>query len=125
MREHPPEEVIILCQKNHRASAKSGDVKIVDVNNYLGSYAVAELRETLAGLVNQDVQKIIVNLSQVEHINSAAIGALIGTAKQLRLKDGDVKIYGLTENIRRTFDLIGASDIVEIHDSEDSALSTF
>ena len=36
---------------------QSGDVKIVDVNNYLGSYAVAELRETLAGLVNQDVQK--------------------------------------------------------------------
>ena len=104
---------------------QSGDVKIVDVNDYLGSYAAAELRETLAALVNQDVQKIIVNLSRVEHINSAAIGALVGTAKQLRLKDGDVKIYGMTENIRRTFDLIGASDIVEIYDSEASALSTF
>ena len=104
---------------------QNADIKIIDANNYLGSYAAADLRETLAALVNQDVQKIIVNLSQVEHINSAAIGALIGTAKQLRLKDGDVKIYGLAENIRRTFDLIGASDIVEIHDSEASALSTF
>ena len=104
---------------------ENADVKIIDVNNYLGSYAAADLRETLADLVNQDVQKIIVNLSQVEHINSAAIGALVGTAKQLRLKDGDLKLYGLTDNIRRTFDLIGASDIVEIHESEDSALSTF
>lgn len=104
---------------------QNADVKIIDVNNYLGSYAAADLRETLADLVNQDVQKIIVNLSQVNHINSAAIGALVGTAKQLRLKDGDVKLYGLTDNIRRTFDLIGASDIVEIYDSEDSALSTF
>lgn len=104
---------------------QSADVRIIDVNNYLGSYAAAELRQTLADLVNQDVHKIIVNLSEVEHINSVAIGALVGTAKQLRLKDGDVKIYGLAENIRRTFDLIGASDIVEIHDSEASALSTF
>ena len=104
---------------------QNADVKIIDVNNYLGSYAAADLRETLAALVNQDVQKIIVNLSQVEHINSAAIGALVGTAKQLRLKDGDVKLYGLTDNIRRIFDLIGASDIVEIYDSEDSALATF
>jgi anti-anti-sigma factor len=104
---------------------QSADVKIIDVNDYLGSYAAAELRTTLAALVNQNVQKIVVNLSKVEHINSVAIGALVGTAKQLRLKDGDVKIYGLAENIRRTFDLIGASDIVEIHDSEDSALSTF
>jgi anti-anti-sigma factor len=104
---------------------QSADVKIIDVNDYLGSYAAAELRKTLADLVDQNVQKIVVNLSQVEHINSVAIGALVGTAKQLRLKDGDVKIYGLAENIRRTFDLIGASDIVEIYDSEDSALSTF
>lgn len=104
---------------------QNADVKIIDVNNYLGSYAAADLRETLADLVNQDVQKVIVNLSQVEHINSAAIGALVGTAKQLRLKGGDLKLYGLIDNIRRTFDLIGASDIVEIHESEDSALSTF
>ena len=104
---------------------QNADVKIIDVNNYWGSYAAADLRETLADLVNQDVQKIIVNLSQVDHINSAAIGALVGAAKQLRLKDGDVKLYGLTDNIRRTFDLIGASDIIEIYDSEDSALSTF
>ncbi len=104
---------------------QNADVKIIDVNSYLGSYAAADLRETLANLVNQDVQKIVVNLSKVEHINSMAIGVLVGTAKQLRLKDGDVKIYGLAENIRRTFDLIGASDIVEIHDSEDSALATF
>lgn len=104
---------------------QSADVKIIDVNDYVGSYAAVELRQTLTNLVNQDVHKIIVNLSEVEHINSVAIGALVGTAKQLRLKDGDVKIYGLAENIRRTFDLIGASDIVEIHDSEASALSTF
>ena len=104
---------------------QSADVRIIDVTDYLGSYAAPELRETLAALVNQDVQKIVVNLSQVKHINSVAIGALVGTATQLRLKDGDVKIYGLTENVRRTFDLIGASDIVEIYDSEDSALSTF
>ena len=104
---------------------QSADVKIIDANDYLGSYAAAELRQTLIDLVNQDVHKIIVNLSEVEHISSVAIGALIGAAKQLRLKDGDVKIYGLAENIRRTFDLIGASDIVEIHDSEASALSTF
>ena len=65
------------------------------------------------------------NLSQVQHINSVAIGTLAGTAKQLRLKDGDLKVFGLADNIRRTFDLIGASSIVEIYDSEDSALSNF
>ena len=104
---------------------QSADVKIIDANDYLGSYAAAELRKALADLVSQNVQKIVVNLSQVEHINSVAIGALVGTAKQLRLKDGEVKVYGLADNIRRTFDLIGASDIVDIYDSEDSALSTF
>jgi anti-sigma B factor antagonist len=112
-----PEELMCIRQ--------SADVTIIDVNEYLGSYAVAELRKTLADLVGRNIQKIVVNLSQVQHINSVAIGTLAGTAKQLRLKDGDLKVFGLADNIRRTFDLIGASSIVEIYDSEDSALSNF
>jgi anti-sigma B factor antagonist len=103
----------------------NSDVKIVDASQYLGADAAIDLRETLDTLVAQDVLKIIVNLSAVEHINSRSIGALIGTAKKLLAVDGVLKVYGLAEHIRHVFDLIGASTIVEIYDSEDDALSNF
>ncbi|MCZ6679400.1 MAG: STAS domain-containing protein [Candidatus Poribacteria bacterium] len=104
---------------------ESADVKIVDVNEDLGSYVAADLRKTLDDLASQKTQKIVVNLSQIQHINSTAIGALVGTAKKLRQKDGDLKVYGLADNIRRTFDLVGASSVIESYNSESSALAAF
>lgn len=101
----------------------NSDVKIVDASQYLGADTAIDLRETLDTLVNQDVLKIVVNLSAVEHINSRSIGALIATAKKLHAVNGVLKVYGLAEHIRQVFDLIGASSIVDIYDSEADALS--
>ncbi len=103
----------------------SSDAKIIDVNEDLGSYAAADLRKTIDSLINGAALKLIVNLSEVQHINSTAIGAMVGSAKRLRASGGDLKVYGLAENLKRTFDLVGASSVLEIYDSESSALAAF
>lgn len=104
---------------------ESGDAKIIDVNEDLGSYAAADLRKTIDTLIDGASQKIIVHLSEVQHINSTAIGAMVGSAKRLRTNGGDLKVYGLAANLKRTFDLVGASSVLEIYDSESSALAAF
>ncbi len=104
---------------------KSAGVKILDVNEDLGNYVAFDLRQTLEELERQEIQKIVVNLSGVKHISSVAVGALVGVARRLRRKGGDLKVSGLNDNIRRTFDLVGASGIVEIYPSESSAATAF
>ena len=104
---------------------ESADVRIIDVNEDLGSYAAADLRKTIDTLIDGASQKIVVNLSEVQHINSTAIGAMVGSAKRLRTNGGDLKVYGLAANLKRTFDLVGASSVLEIYDSESSALAAF
>ena len=103
----------------------NADAKIVDVNEDLGSYAAADLRTAIDSLIGESAQKLVVNLSQVQHINSTAIGAMVGAAKRLGQNDGDLKVYGLADNLKRTFDLVGASSVLEIYDSEDSAIAAF
>ena len=103
----------------------NAEAKIIDVNEDLGSYAAADLRKTIDRLIDGAAQKLIVNLSEVQHINSTAIGAMVGSAKRLRASGGDLKVYGLAENLKRTFDLVGASSVLEIYDSESSALAAF
>ena len=114
-----------MASKETMTLRENADVKIVDINEDLGSYVASDLRNTLEELVSQRVQQIVVNLSSVQHSNSTAVGALVGVAKRLRQKNGDLKVYGLADNIKRTFDLIGASSVVEIYDSENSAVSAF
>lgn len=104
---------------------ENSDVTVIDVQEDLGSYAASDLRETLEDLLISKIQKIIVNLGNVEHVNSTGVGAIVGAAKRIRQRGGDVKVCGLAENIKRTFDLTGASSVVEIYESESSAISAF
>jgi anti-sigma B factor antagonist len=101
------------------------DVKIVDVNADLGSYEAADLRRTLDDLVTQNTRKILVNLSPVQHISSVAIGAMVGALKRLNQQGGDLKVFGLAENIKRTFDLVGATGVIEVYNSEGCAFDDF
>ena len=91
----------------------------------MDSYTAVDLRKELDDLQKQRSYKIVVNLSNVEYINSTAVGALVGTAKQVRRRDGDLKVYGLADNLKRTFDLVGASKVVELYKSEAEAISSF
>ena len=104
---------------------ENSDVTVIDVNDDLGSYVASDLRETLEDLLASKIEKIIVNLGNVQHINSTGVGAIVGVAKRIRQRGGDVKVCGLVDNIKRTFDLTGASSVVEIYESESSAISAF
>lgn len=104
---------------------ENADIKIIDVKTDLSSYAASDLRKILEDLLSNKVNKIVVNLCEVKHINSTAVGTLVGIAKRLRQNGGDLKLCNLASTLTRTFNLIGASSVVEIYESEKSALAAF
>ncbi|MCE2401497.1 STAS domain-containing protein [Candidatus Poribacteria bacterium] len=104
---------------------ENADVKIIDVKTDLSSYAASDLRKVLENLLMEKVNKVVVNFSEVNHINSTAVGTLVGIAKRLRQNGGDLKLCNLAATLTRTFNLIGASSVVEIYESEKSAIAAF
>ncbi len=104
---------------------ENADVKIIDVKTDLSSYAASDLRKVLEDLLMEKVNKVVVNFSEVNHINSTAVGTLVGIAKRLRQNGGDLKLCNLASTLTRTFNLIGASSVVEIYESEKSAIAAF
>ncbi len=104
---------------------ENGDIKIIDVKTDLSNYAASDLRKVLEDLLMEKVDKVVVNFSEVSHINSTAVGTLVGIAKRLRQNGGDLKLCNLASTLTRTFNLIGASSVVEIYESEKSAIAAF
>ncbi len=104
---------------------ENADIKIIDVKTDLSSYAASDLRKVLENLLIDKVSKVVVNFSDVSHINSTAVGTLVGIAKRLRQDGGDLKLCNLASTLTRTFNLIGASSVVEIYESEKSAIAAF
>lgn len=118
-------EVISMDSTQLMKLREISGIKVIEIKTDLSSYAASDLRKVLEGLLVEKVDRVVVNLSEVSHINSTAVGALVGVAKRLRQSGGDLKICALADNLTRTFNLIGASSVLEIYESENSALAAF
>lgn len=102
-----------------------GDVQILDISGQLDAFTVSDLKNELKKLMDARASKIILNLSKISYANSTAIGAIVATAQQLRKRKGDLKVCGMSDDIRKVFDLVGASKILEIFKTEQEALKSF
>jgi anti-anti-sigma factor len=100
-------------------------IEVVDITGVLDAFSTADAKAELKKLTDARHYKIVLNMQNVTYVNSTAIGAIVAVAQQVRRRKGDLKIYGMKEDIRKVFDLVGASKILEIFETEQEAASSF
>jgi anti-sigma B factor antagonist len=104
---------------------KVGDVTIVAVNaDHLDSNNADEFRRDLAPVL-QDCRKLVLDLDQVQSIDSRGCGVVISCLKHLSSVGGDLKLCGVGETVRMVFDLIHMERVCEILGTRDEALKAF
>lgn len=88
----------------------------------LDAYSVAQFREAFAELA--DEPRVIVNLSGVQFMDSAGLGALIGGIRRIRESDGRVVIYSDREAITKLLHTTGFDRIVPVKDDYKGAIAS-
>ena len=76
---------------------KNGDVYIIDVNGEMDLYNSYKLKELVMKMIEKNIKIFIINLEQVDYIDSSGIGALIyisSTIKKMNLKLAISNIHG-------------------------------
>ncbi|MEI6043553.1 MAG: STAS domain-containing protein, partial [Chloroflexota bacterium] len=68
------------------------------------------------------INSVLVDLHQVEFIDSVGISALVSGLKQMRSRGGDLKLIGLQSSARAIFELMMLDKVFEIYNSEEEAL---
>ncbi len=71
------------------------------------------------------VKHLLLDLSQVQFIDSTGLAALLTCLKQLSVCSGDMKICSITSPVRALFELVKMGRIVEILKTRDDALKGF
>lgn len=72
-----------------------------------------------------DIGNFIVDLQEVDFMDSAGLGALIATLKNVRERGGDMKIINLQKKPRMVFEITRAHKVFEIYDSVEEALKAY
>jgi len=89
---------------------KSGENYIIDVNGEMDLYNSYRLKELVMKMLEKKVERYIVNLENVDYIDSSGIGALIyicSTIKKMNLKLVITNIHGSVKKVIELTKLMG------------------
>ncbi|MGO8695092.1 MAG: anti-sigma factor antagonist [Rectinemataceae bacterium] len=89
---------------------KNGENYIIDVNGEMDLYNSYKLKELVMKMLEKKVERFIINLENVDYIDSSGIGALIyicSTIKKMSLKLVITNIHGSVKKVIELTKLMG------------------
>jgi anti-sigma B factor antagonist len=101
------------------------DVVVLDISGRitLGEGAVT-LRESLVKLLNAGDRKLVMNLEDVDYIDSAGLGELVTAFTTVRAQGGQLKLLKLTHRIHDLLQITKLLTVFDAYDSETEAIKS-
>lgn len=108
------------------ASREVDGVTILDLSGRitLGEGSV-QLRDAVRGLISKGLKGILLNLSDVNYIDSSGLGELVSAFTTAKNQGADVKLLGLTKKVKDVLQLTKLYTVFDIYDDEASAIASF
>ena len=91
----------------------------------MGGPDASLLHDKLYEFIEQDKKRVVIDLSQVDWMNSTGLGILISGLTTLRNNDGKLKLANVTEKIQSLLTITKLAAAFESYDSVDDAIRSF
>ena len=102
------------------------DVAIID---FSGKITLGEgsstLRRTIKELIDRGHRKIVLNLYDVDYIDSSGIGELVSGYTTVRNASGELKLLHLTKRVHDLLQITRLFTVFDVQSDEDTALRSF
>jgi len=92
-----------------------GDITSASKETVLGTYQALPI----------EAKRILLDLSNVEYINSSGIALIIQVLMQARKTGQSVHTFGLSDHFKKVFAMVGMTKYTELHADESSACAAF
>jgi anti-sigma B factor antagonist len=104
----------------------SGTVTVVDFGGriVLGDGS-ALLRKTVRQLLDDNRMKILINLADVDYIDSSGIGELVHAYTSVKTRGGELKLLHLTRKVHDILQITKLYTVFDVHSDEGVAVRSF
>ena len=85
----------------------------------------AMLREMVRDLLNKGQRKIVLNLGDVNYIDSSGIGELVSGFTAVKNQGGELKLLNLTKKVHDLLQITKLYTVFDVHSDETSVLDSF
>jgi anti-sigma B factor antagonist len=94
---------------------------VVEVRGEVDIYTSSLLRERLVEVVEGGARQVVVDLSQVDFLDSSGLGVLVGALKRLRTVGGDLSLVCTREKLLKIFRITALDRVFSLHQTVDAA----
>lgn len=103
------------------------DVAVISLSGKLlgGPPGSQEFRDVIYKLLDQGINKVVVDLSDVQRMNSSGLGILISALTSLRNRGGDLKLAAVNEFMEGILVMTKLNSIFEIYKTAEGAAQSF
>lgn len=108
----------ILTEQKGSVTIVSVPVPELDAGN------VDDFRRSFAR-IPESSSRLVLDLKHLEFIDSSGLGAILSCLRQITAKGGDLKLSGMTRQVRSAFELVRMHRIFDIFENADDAVAAF
>lgn len=105
------------------STRESAGRTVVSVGGEIDVYSAPKLRDVIAERVAEGSYHLVLDLEEVEFIDSTGLGVLVGGLKKVRTHDGSLEVVCTQDRVLKVFRITGLEKVFVIHDSVDAALT--
>lgn len=85
---------------------------------------VTEFKRDLAPVL-QAHSELVLDLARLRFVDSSGIGAILSCLRQLTARGGDLKLCGMSPQVRTVFELVRMHRVFEIYSTQKEAVRAF
>ena len=116
----PPEAAVPSLHIN---AISAGDCAVLRLAGEMDVYTSPKLRKQVADLAENGTIHVIADLRGVDFLDSTGLGALVGSLKRLRLRQGSLMIVTSGGRILKLFKITGLTHAFALHSCVMDAIS--
>ena len=98
-------------------------ILVLRLEGELDTYNCGQLRSALVEQVEQGHNRIVVDMTSVDYIDSTGLGSLVGGLKRVSEHNGAMRIVCDNPQILKVFEITGLDKVFTIHQTEADALA--
>lgn len=103
-----------------------GPVTLVDLSGRISlGEGSALLRKTIRDLLAAGHTKIVLNLGDINYIDSSGIGELVSGFTAVRSREGELKLLNLTKKVHDLIQITKLYTVFEVFNDEGTAVKSF
>ena len=108
------------------STRQAGSVTIVDLSGQIKlGEGSSVLRDTVKDLLSKGQKNILLNLGDINYVDSSGIGELVAAFTSVRNQGGEMKLLHLTKKIHDLLQITKLYTVFDVKDDEAEALAAF